>query len=843
MNYQPDDTWDPFKFSNNQEEYVKPEEFSTLNYGGTTYWAPQTQAVESLQVDPIMNEEVFYPNYEYTYWRNPNSALAAEGELECARAFPGKVVDQSSIGSKELMGLNMAQETVKPAGAGEAAHAWVAPIPVTAVLPDMGMRLHRGLAYEDTAGDNVYAQNFMSMAGVPTVSVGTWTNPYTGVEYEAYESALPPPDADYVEMTHSSAKNMALGLLQGGSAGFSNDTPEVEKREVLEDNFHMHADFTINQYGGGGSWQDALQARAYAGAERNMRFTHNDERPDGEDGPELLDHIPANRDGIYNEKIRFVPRLQHTNRGKQEEVMFRTGPGPMPQGMHDNHVAQIYTHFPQELPDIERQGGPVNGFQGVMAPTDYSQTFDSVVPQRDATEETAQGHVQGAATFLSDGSTAQAQYAQTFDAVVPQRDATEETAQGHVQGAATFLSDGSTAQAQYAQTFDAVVPQRDATEETAQAHVQGLNTFLSDGSAAQAQYSQTFDAVVPQRDATEITAQGHVQGLNTFLSDGSVAQAQYSQTFDAVVPQRDATEGMMDTVAFGKNRAYAQGDLQRPEVSNQKMPLRSTYALKTTTDVGQVLDLGDKVYAPRSREVMLEPTTAWRDTKASDYEGQKVLATGGGGDMNRGEIAPSLAWRDTKASDYKGQKALATGGGGDMKRGEVAPTMAWRDTKAADYTGGATQATGGAAQMLGVGSQNLTRQARLELLMRMAGLSKTGETTFAQRSREILTHLKDTKGAQTNYTGPRAPYAGTSNMEGAVPGLVRQNGKHRPSVPYYGNPGEYANNAVGIMYPSTQLTEEYENFRVPNMEMPVYVGPSGAQAFTELTPQPCAVVF
>ena len=765
MNYQPDDTWDPFKFSNNQEEYVKPEEFSTLNYGGTTYWAPQTQVVESLQVDPIMNEEVFYPNYEYTYWRNPNSALASEGELECARAFPGKVVDQSSIGSKELMGLNMAQETVKPAGAGEAAHAWVAPIPVTAVLPDMGMRLHRGLAYEDTAGDNVYAQNFMSMAGVPTVSVGTWTNPYTGVEYEAYESALPPPDADYVEMTHSSAKNMALGLLQGGSAGFSNDTPEVEKREVLEDNFHMHADFTINQYGGGGSWQDALQARAYAGAERNMRFTHNDERPDGEDGPELLDHIPANRDGIYNEKIRFVPRLQHTNRGKQEEVMFRTGPGPMPQGMHDNHVAQIYTHFPQELPDIERQGGPVNGFQGVMAPTDYSQTFDSVVPQRDATEITAQGHVQGAATFLSDGSTAQAQYAQTFDAVVPQRDATEET------------------------------------------------------------------------------AQGHVQGLNTFLSDGSAAQAQYSQTFDAVVPQRDATEGMMDTVAFGKNRAYAQGDLQRPEVSNQKMPLRSTYALKTTTDVGQVLDLGDKVYAPRSREVMLEPTTAWRDTKASDYEGQKVLATGGGGDMNRGEIAPSLAWRDTKASDYKGQKALATGGGGDMKRGEVAPTMAWRDTKAADYTGGATQATGGAAQMLGVGSQNLTRQARLELLMRMAGLSKTGETTFAQRSREILTHLKDTKGAQTNYTGPRAPYAGTSNMEGAVPGLVRQNGKHRPSVPYYGNPGEYANNAVGIMYPSTQLTEEYENFRVPNMEMPVYVGPSGAQAFTELTPQPCAVVF
>ena len=732
MNYKPDDTWDPFKYSNNQEEYVKPEEFSTLNYGGTTYWAPQTQVVESLQVDPIMNEEVFYPNYEYTYWRNPNSAMAAEGELECARAFPGKVIDQSSIGSKELMGLNMAQETVKPAGAGEAAHSWVAPIPVTAVMPDMGLRLNRGLSYEDTLGDNVYAQNFMSMAGVPTVNVGTWTNPYTGVEYEAYESALPPPDADYVEMTHSAAKNMALGLLQGGSAGFSNDTPEVEKREVLEDNFHMHADVTINQYGGGGSWQDALQARAYAGAERNMRFTHNDERPDGEDGPELLDHIPANRDGIYNEKIRFVPRLQHTNRGKQEEVMFRSGPGPMPQGMHDNHVAQIYTHFPQELPDIERQGGPVNGFQGVMAPTDYSQTFDSVVPQRDATEVTAQGYVQGAATFLSDGSTAQAQYA------------------------------------------------------------------------------QTFDSVVPQRDATEVTAQGHVQGLNTFLSDGSAAQAQYSQTFDSVVPQRDATEAMADEVTFGKNRAYAQGDLQRPEISNQKLPLRSTYALKNTADVGQVIDLGDKVYAPRSREVMPEPSTAWRDTKASDYEGPKVLATGGGGDMNRGEIAPSLAWRDTKAADYKGA---------------------------------ATQATGGAAQMLGVGSQNLTRNARLELLIRMAGLTKAGETTFAQRSREILTHLKDTKGAQTNYAGPRAPYAGTTNMEGAVPGLVRHNGKHRPSVPYYGNPSEYANNAVGIMYPSTQLTEEYENFRVPNMEMPVYVGPSGAQAFTELTPQPCAVVF
>jgi hypothetical protein len=771
LNYKPEDTWDPFKFSNNQEEYVPTAEFQTENVGGNTYWAPETQVVESLQTDPIMHEDVLYPNYEYTYWRNPNSALAAEGELECARAFPGKVIDQTSIGSKELMGLNMAQETVKPAGAGEAAHDWVVPTPVTAVLPDMGLRLYRGLSYEDTVGDNVYAQNFMSMAGVPTVSVGTWTNPYTGVEYEAYESALPPPDADYVEMTHSAAKNMALGLLQGGSAGFSNDTPEVEKREILEDNFHMHADVTINQYGGGGSWQDALQSRAYTGAERNMRFTHNDERPDGEDGPELLDHIPANRDGIYNEKIRFVPRLQHTNRGKQEEVMFRSGPGPMPQGMHDNHVAQIYTHFPQELPDIERQGGPVNGFQGVMAPTDYSQTFDSVVPQRDATEGMAQGYIQGSATYLSDGSTAQAQYAQTFDSVVPQRDATEETAQGYVQGAATYLSDGSTAQAQYAQTFDAVVPQRDATEETAQGHVQGLNTFLSDGSGG--------------------------------------AQAQYAQTFDAVVPQRDATEGMLEAVAFGKNRAYAHGELQHPEVSNQKVPVRASYALKSEA-VGQALDMGDKVYPPRSREVMLEPSTTWRDTHASDYEGPKVLATGGGGDMQRGAIAPSLAWRDTRATDYEG---------------------------------GATQATGGAAQMLGVGSQALTREARLELLVRMAGLSKVGETAFAQRSREILTHLKDTKGAQADYVGTRAPYAGTSNMEGAVPGLVRHNGKHRPSVPYYGNPGEYANNAVGIMYPSTQLTEEYENYRVPNMELPVYVGPSGAQAFAELTPQPCAVVF
>ena len=341
-----------------------------------------------------MSEDVLYPNYQYTHWRDVNAALAAEGELECEYQFPGKIIDSGTIGSKELMGLNTAQETVQPAGAGSAASPYYAPLPVSAIAPSMGINYQSTLNYMDSSNLDAYNQNFVSMSAVPAVHLGTWKDAYTGAEFEAYESAMPPPDADYVEMSHSSAKNVALGLLQGGGTGFSNDTPHPEKREILDDNFHYHANVPINQYGGadGGVWADALQARAYYAAERNMRFSHNGERPDGEDGPELLDHLPANRDGIYNEKVRFIPRMQHTNRGKKDELTFRTGAGPMPQGMQEHHTAQVYTHFPQQLPDIERQGGPVDLMDGVQGPAQYAEVMDATVPQRESTQLAA-GHV------------------------------------------------------------------------------------------------------------------------------------------------------------------------------------------------------------------------------------------------------------------------------------------------------------------------------------------------------------------------------------------------------------------------------------------------------------------
>jgi len=406
--------WDPDKYSNSSSMYTntdaidsgtlddfrtfkhsdKAQEYPKLEIDPEGAWAPQVQPVQFLQVDPVMSEDVLYPNYQYTHWRDVNSAQAAEGELECEHQFPGKVIDKSSIGSKELMGLNMAQETVLPAGAGSEASPYYAPLPIGAIAPTMGINYQSTLTYMDSANADAYNQNFVSLSAVPAVHVGTWKDAYTGVEYDAYESAMPPPDADYVEISHSSAKNVALGLLQGGGAGFSNDTPHPERRELLDDEFHYHANVPINTYGAadGGAWADALQAQAYYQAERNMRFTHDDERPDGLDGKELLDQLPANRDGRYNEKVRFVPRLQHTNRGKREELTFRSGAGPPPQGMQEHHTAQIYTHFPQQLPDIERQGGPANLFQGVEASAQYAEVMDTTVPQREETQLDA-GHV------------------------------------------------------------------------------------------------------------------------------------------------------------------------------------------------------------------------------------------------------------------------------------------------------------------------------------------------------------------------------------------------------------------------------------------------------------------
>jgi hypothetical protein len=206
---------------------------------------------------------------------------------------------------------------------------------------------------------HLYDQGFISLSGVPMINAGTYKNPLTGVEYKAYESALPPPDADYEETLTAPARNVKLAHLQGG---WTDNTPRPTKVELVEDDFHMQYDRTINTFG---TYDPSRYVEMF---ERTNRFTRNDEHPDP-DGPELVG-VPANMDGNQNVKIRPLPYLPPTNRGKWGETTFRSGiDARVAVGNSQTPVERTYTSFPAARLENTRQDG------GGMEVTQNTQGF------------------------------------------------------------------------------------------------------------------------------------------------------------------------------------------------------------------------------------------------------------------------------------------------------------------------------------------------------------------------------------------------------------------------------------------------------------------------------------
>jgi hypothetical protein len=203
---------------------------------------------------------------------------------------------------------------------------------------------------------DLYDQGFISMSGVPMINVGVYKNPLTGVEYTAYESALPPPDADYEETLTAPARNVKLAHLQGG---WTDNTPRPTKREVVEDDFHFQYDRSINSFG---TYDPSRYVEMF---ERTNRFVRNDEHPDP-DGPEL-DDVPTN---IY--QIRPLPYLPPTNRGKWGETTFRSGiDARVAVGNSQMQVDQTFTSFPcTRMENTRMDGGGMQVTQNTQAPMD-----------------------------------------------------------------------------------------------------------------------------------------------------------------------------------------------------------------------------------------------------------------------------------------------------------------------------------------------------------------------------------------------------------------------------------------------------------------------------------------
>ena len=307
----------------------------------------------NLAVNPIENLES-----AYAVKSGPNAPQQLKQEWSnnyCDNAVPSKYLTQQTLGSYELMGLNEAQRRSRPMGEGVPNLGPAVPIDQINSL-----NFGKGPTSFSTVSHDLYHQNFATLGGPPAVYTGIYTDPLTGVQYDTFESGMPPPDGDWYDISYSANKNRKLDALQGG---WSNNTPIPPRKEILEGDWNQAYDRPVNTYGGGGSYADMLRCRSLDSYERSTRFTLNDFTPDNE-APELTG-TPANVDGIYgNIKVRFAPRLAGTNRGHDEEDSFRTGPSTDGAHYHNNKLQQNFTKMPQCLPTLDYVG-PVNGTQGV----------------------------------------------------------------------------------------------------------------------------------------------------------------------------------------------------------------------------------------------------------------------------------------------------------------------------------------------------------------------------------------------------------------------------------------------------------------------------------------------
>jgi len=229
---------------------------------------------------------------------------------------------------------------------------------------------------------DLYDQGFISMSAVPSVFVGVYTDPITGEEFDAYESGMPPPDTDHTETISAPGRNVKLAHLQGG---WSDTTPRPTKVEVLEDDFHMQYDRSINTFG---TYDPSYYLEVI---EQNNRFSRDDHHVDS-DGP-IVTGTPANTMGNQGDvKIRFTPYITPTNRGKWAETTFRSGIDAANEGAGggDMRLDYTYTTIPYERAESNRVdgGGAESGgaYTGFMNQYGGAEGFDHHPTQQSTTE-------------------------------------------------------------------------------------------------------------------------------------------------------------------------------------------------------------------------------------------------------------------------------------------------------------------------------------------------------------------------------------------------------------------------------------------------------------------------
>lgn len=392
------------------------------------YYAPQAQSVFNIQTNPVQyldtrlpmptitspvrmlsqnamapphqgyphaqhqQQRMYAPQQpEYGYGQaNPSGAAktpAEKEELCCALDIPSKELRQV----REDLGAEIADFSRwgVGAGAGVKADLSIAPESGTQDIINGPVAIsHQPVKYD------VYDQGFVSLSSVPVVYAGKYKDPLTGVEYDAYESAMPPPDDDYEETLNNPARNVALARLQGG---WTDNTPKPTRTEMVEDDFHMQYDRTINTYG---TYDDT---RWRENAERNNRFVRNDDHPDP-DGPTNVDQLPANADGNQgNVKVRHMPYVKPTHRGKWAETTFRDGINPnVAVGNHQSMVAQTFTKFPCARAESNRtDGGGMEVTANTSAPMDMQIGYGrrDIMPTQRSTFEQSMPH-QGPVNFV-----------------------------------------------------------------------------------------------------------------------------------------------------------------------------------------------------------------------------------------------------------------------------------------------------------------------------------------------------------------------------------------------------------------------------------------------------------
>ena len=299
--------------------------------------------------------------------------------------------------TRENLGLNQAQRTRYGRSAGEGVSLSDDDERVSGTQGRFGP-----VATSDQLfTEQLYDQGFVSMSAVPAVYVGEFTDPITGQTAAAYESGMPPPDSDYEETLNSSGRNVKLAHLQGG---WRDTTPRPTKTEHLEDDFHMTYDRSINSFG---TYDPSYYTEVI---QHNNRFSRDDHHPDA-DGP-VLTGLPANVLGNQGDvKIRAMPYLPPTNRGKWAETTFRTGvdPGQQAAGGGSQRMDYEWTNTAYMRAESTRQdGGGMDGgqsYQGFMQQYGGAEGFDHVDTQRTTTAMVmpnmgpAQGHVQAQQVF------------------------------------------------------------------------------------------------------------------------------------------------------------------------------------------------------------------------------------------------------------------------------------------------------------------------------------------------------------------------------------------------------------------------------------------------------------